>query len=60
MLATGILNTGGNIGGIIGTPVVAMLTANHSWSSAFMTGAVCAVFSALLWFGVDPGARDHL
>jgi len=59
MLATGILNTGGNIGGIIGTPVVAMMTANHSWSAAFLTGAVCAVFSALLWFGVDRGARDR-
>jgi MFS family permease len=57
MLATGILNTGGNIGGIIGTPVVAMLTAKHSWNSAFLTGAACAVFAALLWFGVDPLAK---
>jgi MFS transporter, ACS family, glucarate transporter len=54
MLATGILNTGGNIGGIIGTPVVAMLTAKHSWDTAFLAGAACAVFAALLWFGVDP------
>jgi len=54
MLATGILNTGGNIGGIIGTPVVAMLTAQHSWNAAFLAGAACAVFAALLWFGVDP------
>jgi MFS transporter, ACS family, glucarate transporter len=54
MLATGILNTGGNIGGILGTPVVAMLTANHSWNAAFLTGAVCAAGAALLWFGVDP------
>ncbi|HEV3018783.1 MAG TPA: MFS transporter [Burkholderiaceae bacterium] len=54
MLATGILNTGGNVGGIIGTPVVAMLTATHSWNAAFLTGSACAVFAALLWFGVDP------
>ena len=62
MLATGILNTGGNIGGIIGTPVVAMLTAQHSWNAAFLTGAACAVAAALLWFGVDPlsKARDGL
>ena len=62
MLATGILNTGGNIGGIIGTPVVAMLTAQHSWNTAFLTGAACAVAAALLWFGVDPlsKARDGL
>jgi ACS family glucarate transporter-like MFS transporter len=54
MLATGILNTGGNVGGIIGTPVVAMLTAQHSWNAAFLTGAACAVLAALLWLGVDP------
>jgi len=54
MLATGILNTGGNIGGIIGTPVVAVLTAQHSWNAVFLAGAACAVFAALLWFGVDP------
>lgn len=54
MLATGILNTGGNVGGIIGTPVVAALTAGGSWSAAFLTGTACAVFAALLWLGVDP------
>ena len=59
MLATGILNTGGNIGGIIGTPVVAMLTAQHSWDSAFFTGAGCAVLAALLWFGVDPLSKTR-
>ena len=57
MLATGILNTGGNVGGIIGTPVVAMLTAQHSWNAAFLTGAACAVVAALLWFGVDPPSQ---
>jgi ACS family glucarate transporter-like MFS transporter len=59
MLATGILNTGGNIGGIIGTPVVAMLTARHSWDAAFLTGAACAAFAALLWFGVDPVSKGR-
>jgi ACS family glucarate transporter-like MFS transporter len=59
MLATGILNTGGNIGGIIGTPVVAMLTAHHSWNSAFLTGATCAVAAALLWFAVDPLSKER-
>jgi MFS transporter, ACS family, glucarate transporter len=59
MLATGILNTGGNIGGIIGTPLVAMLTAQHSWNAAFLTGTACAVASALLWCGVDPLSKDR-
>jgi ACS family glucarate transporter-like MFS transporter len=59
MLATGILNTGGNVGGIIGTPVVALLTALHSWNAAFLTGAACAVIAALLWFGVDPLSKER-
>jgi MFS transporter, ACS family, glucarate transporter len=59
MLATGILNTGGNVGGIIGTPVVAMLTAQHSWDAAFLTGAACAIAAALLWFGVDPLSKER-
>ena len=59
MLGTGILNTGGNVGGIIGTPVVAMLTAQHSWDAAFLTGAGCAVVAALLWFAVDPLSKER-
>src|SRR5258708_29619437 len=54
MLATGILNTGGNIGGIIRTPVGSRLTATHSWNAALLTGAACGGVAALLWFRVAP------
>jgi ACS family glucarate transporter-like MFS transporter len=54
MAASGILNTGGNVGGLIATPVVAYLSGRHAWTTAFVLGAAFAVISALAWLGVDP------
>jgi ACS family glucarate transporter-like MFS transporter len=53
MAATGVLNTGGNIGGWIGIPVVAYLSGHGAWNAAFIVGFVCAVFAAVAWLGVD-------
>ena len=53
MAATGVVNTGGNLGGIIATPLIATLTAHHGWTSAFLTVAAFSVLSALLWLGID-------
>lgn len=58
MVATGLLNTGGNLGGIIATPVIAALSAEHGWSAAFLTGSGCALAAALLWLRVDPTRQD--
>jgi sugar phosphate permease len=49
----GIVNTGGNLGGIIGIPIVAYLSGRHSWVTAFVIGSLTAVGSAVLWFGID-------
>jgi MFS family permease len=54
MAATGLLNTGGNMGGIIATPVIAYLSGRHAWGPAFLIGAACAVASGLLWLPVNP------
>jgi ACS family glucarate transporter-like MFS transporter len=51
--ATGVLNTGGNIGGIIGTPIVGYLVAAHDWNAAFATGVGFALASAALWLLID-------
>ena len=51
--ATGVLNTGGNIGGIIGTPIVGYLVAAHNWNAAFATGVGFALASAALWLAID-------
>jgi MFS transporter, ACS family, glucarate transporter len=51
--AAGVLNTGGNAGGIVCQPVVAFLSASGNWEAAFATGAALAVVSALLWLFID-------
>jgi MFS transporter, ACS family, glucarate transporter len=51
--AAGLLNTGGNAGGIVCQPVVAFLSASGRWEAAFATGAVLAVVSAALWLFID-------
>lgn len=50
--ATGVLNTGGNIGGIVCQPMVAALVAGGDWTSAWVIGAVFAVLAAAAWGGV--------
>jgi ACS family glucarate transporter-like MFS transporter len=55
MAATAVLNTGGNLGGVIGTPIIGALTAvQGGWSIVFLTGVVTSLVAALLWFGLDP------
>jgi MFS transporter, ACS family, glucarate transporter len=54
MAATGVLNTGGNLGGVVITPVVGYLTAMHSWTPCFLIAAACAIVSAGLWLFIDP------
>ena len=54
MAAAGILNTGGNVGGLIGIPIVGYLAQQHAWTSAFLLGTVLALLSAAAWLFVDP------
>lgn len=56
MAATAVLNTGGNLGGVIGTPIIAALTVSQGgWGVVFATGAVTSVVAALLWLRIDAG-----
>jgi ACS family glucarate transporter-like MFS transporter len=50
--ATGVLNTGGNVGGIICQPVVAALVVGGEWTSAWVSGAAFALVAAALWLFV--------
>lgn len=60
MAATAVLNMGGNLGGVIGTWLIASLTAAQGgWSTVFMTGAVTSVAAALLWLTVDAGRGER-
>jgi MFS transporter, ACS family, glucarate transporter len=53
MSATGVLNTGGNIGGLIGIPIVAYLSGSGHWTTAFLIGTVLALLGAVVWLGID-------
>jgi MFS transporter, ACS family, glucarate transporter len=53
MSATAVLNTGGNLGGVVATPIIAALSATHSWAIVFATGAVLSVIAAALWIWID-------
>lgn len=54
MAAGGLLNTGGNAGGLIATPIVAYLSGHHAWNTAFLIGTGFAAASAAAWLLVDP------
>jgi MFS transporter, ACS family, glucarate transporter len=53
MIVSGLMNTGGNLGGIIGIPIVAALTGHGAWNLAFLIGAGCALASAAAWLFID-------
>ena len=55
MAAWGVVGTGGNLGGVIGTPLVAVLSAHHAWTAAFLTGTASAIISGVLWLWIDGG-----
>jgi ACS family glucarate transporter-like MFS transporter len=62
MTATGVLNTGGNVGGLIGIPIVAYLSGHGAWTAAFVIGTLFALVGAACWLGIDvsrPFAADH-
>ena len=56
--ATGVLNTGGNIGGIVCQPMVAALVAGGDWRSAWVIGAAFAALAAMLWLFVRCGEKE--
>ena len=59
MAVCGIMNTGGNLGGIIGIPIVGYFSGLHSWNTAFFIGVGFAIVSALAWLGIrvdEPAA----
>jgi len=54
MAAGGLMNTGGNLGGLIATPIVAYFSGHHAWTTAFLIGVAFAIASGALWLLVDP------
>ena len=56
MAVCGIMNTGGNLGGIIGIPIVGYFSLHHLWHTAFLVGVGFAIVSAVSWLAIDVGA----
>jgi ACS family glucarate transporter-like MFS transporter len=48
-VATGVLNTGGNVVGFVGGMLVPLIALGYSWTAAMASGAVFALVAALLW-----------
>ena len=48
-VATGILNTGANIPGVLGGLLVPFTAGLFGWPAAMVTGSVFAIVGALLW-----------
>jgi MFS family permease len=59
MTVGGIMNTGGNLGGIIGIPIVGYLSGHQMWRTAFLIGTGLAIVSALAWLGIDTEIETH-
>lgn len=57
MVATGFLNTLGNLGGLLGIPLVAYYSGRGIWTAAFVTGALLSIIAAVTWLGVDTTDR---
>lgn len=53
MAASGVLNMLGNLGGVVGIPVVAWLTGHGNWYGAFALGTALAFLGAALWLFID-------
>lgn len=60
MAAGGILNTGGNVGGLIATPIVAYFSGHSAWRLPFVLGAALAGVGAMLWLLADPARQINV
>ncbi len=61
--AGGIMNTAGNLGGVVSTFIVPVLVERFGWMVALATGSILGLASALLWLLIrvdeaDRGSRD--
>jgi ACS family glucarate transporter-like MFS transporter len=55
--ATGVLNTGGNVAGMVSAPIIGALSGAGNWNLTFVIGAAFAVVAGLCWFAIDPDRR---
>lgn len=61
-LATGIFNSGANIGALVTPPVVAFLFAHFGWRASFLATGLCGFLwgAAWFWFYREPAKHPNL
>jgi ACS family hexuronate transporter-like MFS transporter len=58
-LATGIFNSGANIGAILAPAIVPWVTLRYGWHAAFLTTGIFSVLWILWWFRYYRRPTDH-
>ena len=57
--AGGILNTGGNLGGVLATPLIPIMVAQYDWVIALNSGGVFAILGVLFFMQVKFNEADE-
>lgn len=58
-LATGIFNSGANLGAILAPAIVPIVASNYSWHAAFLITGLFSATWILLWFNKYRKPADH-
>jgi sugar phosphate permease len=57
---SGVMNTGGNLAGMVSAPIVGALSGSGHWNSTFVIGTGFAVIAAACWLVIDPDPPNPL
>ncbi len=55
--ACGILNTGGNLGGMLAPVVTPLIALRFGWTGGLYFGSLMVFIGMLTWLAVDPGKK---
>jgi ACS family glucarate transporter-like MFS transporter len=58
--ACGIMNTGGNLGGILAPTLTPLLAARFGWAAGLYFGSLVILLGLVAWFFIDPSRRVRL
>lgn len=56
-VVSGVMNTGGQIGGAATATLTPLIAAHFGWGVSFMVATCMALLGGLLWLGIDPSKR---
>ncbi len=59
-VVSGLMNSGGQIGGAVTASLTPWIASRFGWNSAFVAGAAFAAVGGLLWLTVDPGPGQEV